>query len=99
MGMGAWAWVVEWLREHPGGLRTAVCCMGLGVCLAHTQYPWPPPHFLCLISLFQLSPRCLLCSSPAGLSVPVGQFILGTKAFAPQAVERANTKLLSLLPC
>lgn len=70
--MGAWAWVVEHLREGPGGLRTAVYRLGLGVCLARTQYPWPSPHFLCLISLFQLSPSCLLCSSSEGFSVPVG---------------------------
>lgn len=92
-GPDVWAWFVERLREGPGGLGTAVCCLGLGVCLAHIQFPWPPPHFLCLISLFQLSPSCLLCSSPEGLSVPVGQLTFGTQAFAPKAAER-TTKLL-----
>lgn len=78
LGPDFWAWFVERLREGPGGLGTAVCCLGLGVRLAHIQFPWPPPHFLCLISLFQLSPSCLLCSSPEGLSVPVGQLTFGT---------------------
>lgn len=67
MGMSAWTSVVERLREGPGGLRTAVRCMGMGVCQAHAQYPWPPPHFLCLISLFQLSPSCLLFLSRGAL--------------------------------
>lgn len=71
-----------------------MCCSGLGVRLAHAQCPWPPPHFLCLISLFQLSPSCLLCSSPKGHCVPVGQLTFGTLAFAPQAVERTKIKLL-----
>lgn len=44
-----------------------MCCVGLGVCLARTRYPWPPPHFLCLISLFQLSPSCLLFLSRGAL--------------------------------
>lgn len=69
-------------------------CTGLCVHLARTQYPWPPPHFLCLISLFQLSPSCLLCSSPERLSVLVGQLTLRTYAFVPQAVGRAKIKLL-----
>lgn len=30
-GLGLWS-----IREGPGGLRTAVCCLGLGVRLAHT---------------------------------------------------------------
>lgn len=71
-----------------------MCCSGLGVRLAHAQCPRPPPHFLCLISLFQLSPSCLLCSSPEGHCVPVGQLTFGTLAFAPQAVERTKIKLL-----
>lgn len=65
-------------ERGPKRAQGSCVCLGLGVLLTRAQYPWPPPHFLCLISLFQLSPSCLLCSSPEGLSVPVGQLAFGT---------------------
>lgn len=73
--MDAWAWVVE--HQGLGGSGQLFAAWGW-VSARLALYPWSSPHFLCLISLFQLSPSCLLCSSSEGLFVPVGQLTFGT---------------------